>query len=336
MRRPLPARWSLVAAAALGAGLLSHQPAPRAVEAGPEAGLCDAYNGLPGEEGPHAGMVRIRGERFQIGSDEGYPEERPALPADVADFWIDRHPVTNAQFARFVAATGHVTSAERAGPGGMPAGSAVFEPPVGPEPGRWRFTAGANWRQPRGPGSDVAGRDNHPVVHVSHDDAAAYARWAGRDLPTEAEWEYAARGGLAGQRYAWGAEAQPNGHHMANTWQGRFPFENTREDGHAATSPVGCFRPNGYGLFDMAGNVWQWTASAYRPGHRADASGRLAAPDDGESLDPRQPGVPVRVIKGGSHLCAPSYCLRYRPSARQPQATATGTSHLGFRTVARS
>ena len=336
--RPLRRWGGALAAAAFGTGLLfSHADAPpRAVDLEPDPALCEAYAGLPAGDGPHAGMVQVHASRFELGANDAYPEEQPALPAAVGSYWIDRHPVTNAQFARFVAATGHVSSAERAGPDGTPPGSAVFERPVGERPGRWRFVPGADWRHPEGPGSDLAGRAAHPVVQVSVEDALAYARWAGRDLPTEAEWEVAARGGLVGQRYAWGSEVRPQGRHAANTWQGEFPFENTRADGWVGTSPVGCFRPNGYGLYDMAGNVWQWTTSGYRPGHRRGPDGLLAEVPASEGLDPRQPGVPVRVIKGGSHLCAPNYCLRYRPAARQPQAAATGSSHLGFRTVLRA
>lgn len=337
MKRDLRTRaLPRVATAALAAGLLCHQLTPMAVEASADHGLCEAYAGLPATEGTHDGMVRVAGGRFEIGADDAYPEERPSLPAEVRGFWIDRHPVTNAQFARFVAATGYVTTAERPAAAGEVPGSAVFEPPAHGRPGGWRYVPGADWRHPGGPGSDLDGRSNHPVVQVSYDDALAYARWAGRDLPTEAEWEYAARGGLKGQRYAWGSEVRPEGVYRANTWQGEFPLNNTQEDGYAGTSPVGCFRPNGFGLYDMAGNVWQWTSSWYRPGHQAGSNGRLAETPAAGSGDPRQPGTPVRVIKGGSHLCSPDYCLRYRPSARQPQATSTATSHVGFRTVLRS
>lgn len=337
MRRSARAQFlPRLAVASLVAGLLCHQVTPMAVEASPDHGLCDAYDGLPEGRDAHAGMVRVQGGRFDIGANDAYPEERPSVPAEVRDFWIDRHPVTNAQFARFVAATDHVTTAERRGASSEAPGSAVFVQPAHGRPGGWRYVAGADWRHPGGPGTGLTGLDNHPVVQVSYDDALAYARWAGRDLPTEAEWEYAARGGLKGQRYAWGSEVRPDGLHLANTWQGEFPLENTREDGHAGTAPVGCFRPNGFGLYDMAGNVWQWTSSWYQPGHRAGPNGWLVAVRPAHSTDPRQPGVPVRVIKGGSHLCSPDYCLRYRPAARQPQATSTATSHVGFRTVVRS
>lgn len=315
----------------------------------PEAArlLCEDYAGLPAAGSPagaRLGMVRIPAGRFTMGSDQHYPEERAPHHVELQAFWMDRHDVTNAQFAQFVAATQYVTVAERGRDAArfpdLPqdmrvAGSIVFKPGRGPEPGQWTFQPGANWRHPEGPESDLSGRDGHPVVHIAYEDAMAYARWLGRELPTEAQWEYAARGGLEGEPYVWGRELAPNGKPMANIWTGTFPWRNTAEDGYAGTSPVGCFAPNGYGLYDMAGNVWQWTDTWYRPGHAEQPEADPAGPSEGESFDPVQPGVSARVIKGGSHLCAPNYCARYRPAARQAREPAFGTSHLGFRTVAR-
>jgi formylglycine-generating enzyme required for sulfatase activity len=284
--------------------------------------------------------------------------ERPAHRVKVDGFWIDEHPVTNAEFQKFIEATGYVTTAERKPdweelkkqlPPGTPKpadellvpGSLVFTPPSQAVPlnnlaNWWNWTPGADWRHPRGPGSTIEGLENHPVVQVSWDDAVAYAKWAGKRLPTEAEWEYAARGGLEGQRYSWGNEFRPKGKHMANTFQGEFPYAAKPEDGFAATSPVGSFPPNGYGLYDMAGNVWQWTADWYRvdtfteqasQGHCENPKG----PDS--SFDPGDPYAPKRVIKGGSFLCHVSYCESYRPSARRGTPPDTGSSHVGFRLV---
>ncbi|WP_284620239.1 formylglycine-generating enzyme family protein [Aquabacterium humicola] len=308
-----------VAAAAVGASLVvaaaERHPPAAARSAAPV--LCEGYGGLPAAGDPHGGMVHLAGGRFTMGSDRHYAEEAPAQEAAVEPFWIDRHDVTNAQFARFVAATGYVTVAERAGTDAqgrsVPAASAVFVMPEGRRAGEWRLVPGANWRHPQGPGSSIEGLANHPVVQVAYEDAQAYARWLGRALPTEAQWEFAARGGLQAQPYAWGDRFAPQGRPMANTWQGAFPFEHRADDGFAGTSPVGCFPANGHGLFDMAGNVWQWTATAFGPDTAASAA---------------------RVIKGGSHLCAPNVCMRYRPSARQPADVGLGTSHIGFRTVA--
>jgi formylglycine-generating enzyme required for sulfatase activity len=303
---------------------------------------CDAYGGVPSGSDPLAGMVKLAGGRFTMGSDDHYAEEALSREVTVSGFWIDRHDVTNAQFERFVVATGYVTVAERAADlqrhPDLPAemrepGSAVFVMPEGPRAGRWHYMAGANWRHPQGPGSSIDGRANHPVVHVAYEDAMAYARWLGRDLPTEAQWEYAARGGLDAQPYAWGDRFTPQGKPMANTWQGAFPFENSGDDGYLGTSPVGCFPANGYGLVDMAGNVWQWTSTWYQPGHNGRAERDPTGPSERDSHDPRQPDVPAKVIKGGSHLCAPNYCARYRPAARQAREPDSGTSHIGFRTV---
>jgi formylglycine-generating enzyme required for sulfatase activity len=304
----------------------------------------------------HTGMTRVRGGAFLMGSNDHYPEERPVRQAAVGDFWMDAHPVTNAEFAAFVAATGYRTLAEtppdpRDYPG-MPAhlarpGSAVFTPTAGPvdldDPSAWwRFVLGADWRHPAGPGSTIDGIPDHPVVQVACADAEAYARWAGKALPTEAEWEYAARGGLESLPFAWGETLAPGGRLMANYWQGDFPWRNTEEDGYARTSPVGAFPPNGFGLHDMIGNVWEWTADWYSddpasPGRACCGPPLARAATAQESLDPGAPGTPVprRVLKGGSHLCAASYCRRYRPAARHPQPVDSPTSHIGFRCVVR-
>jgi formylglycine-generating enzyme required for sulfatase activity len=303
-------------------------------------------------------MVPISGGTFCMGSDRHYPEEAPAHLATIDRFWIDRTPVTNREFLRFVNATGYVTVAERAPdprnyPGALPqmlrAGSLVFTPPrhevdLNDWGEWWQLRFGANWRRPYGPRSSFAGLHNHPVVHVAYHDAVAYAEWAGKDLPTEAEWEFAARGGLDGAEFAWGGELTPGGRHMANTWQGNFPRENLRADGYERTSPVTAFPPNGYGVLDMIGNVWEWTSDWYLPAHKADASKACCTPvnprHDREeaSYDPSQPEIkiPRKVIKGGSHLCASNYCRRYRPAARHAQPVDTSTSHVGFRCVVRS
>jgi len=264
---------------------------------------------------------------FTMGAIDQYPEEGPTARVTVASFDIDTHEVTNAEFARFVAATGYVTSAERATELGFKApGSAVF---TGTS---WGFVEGAMWRHPDGPDATIEGRDDEPVVQVSLKDAQAYAKWAHRALPTEAQWEYAARGGLDGATYAWGDALTPAGKYMANTWQGVFPLVDTGDDGHTGRAPVGCYAPNGYGVFDMIGNVWEWTADPYYPAHDAGANARNDAP---KGFDPRQPDIPVGVIKGGSYLCAADYCARYRPAARHAQDTGLGTNHIGFRTVGR-
>ena len=291
-------------------------------------------------------MSWIPGGEFLMGSDKFYREERPVRRAAVAGFWMDRHPVTNAAFRRFVAATGHVTLAERmpdpalypdADPELVVPGSLVFRKPAGPVDLRdyrawWAYVPGADWRHPEGPDSSLAERDDHPVVHIAHDDARAYADWVGKSLPTEAEWEFAARGGLDGATYAWGEDFNPDGRAMANTWQGRFPWENSCHDGYEGTSPVDAFPPNGYGLRDMIGNVWEWTASPYGP----------LVPSAGAADEPGCCGGGGKacfsrfVVKGGSHLCAPNYCLRYRPAARNGEQVDTSTCHIGFRCVARS
>ena len=291
--------------------------------------MCDSYDGLPRPESAvvPAGMVLLSGGTFRMGSDRFYPEEAPVRTATVGPFAIARHEVTNAQFQRFVRATGYRTVAE------LPLdakdhpeltveqrrpGSVVFRQPRAVKDlvdlnQWWVWTPGTSWRAPEGPGSQLRGRMNHPVVHVAYEDALAYARWAGQDLPTEAEWEYAARGGLDGAPYTWGSEKKPGGQPGANFWQGIFPVLNTREDKYERTAPVGCFPANGFGLYDMAGNVWELTQDEY-----ADSTG---------------PRSGMKVAKGGSFLCADNFCGRYRPAARSPQGVDTGSQHVGFRTV---
>ncbi|MCP3465639.1 formylglycine-generating enzyme family protein [Bradyrhizobium sp. CCGUVB23] len=303
------------------------------------------------------GMVRIPGGIFRMGSDNHYPEESPVHRVTVAGFWIDATPVTNRAFRKFVQATGYITCAEIRPdpsdyPGALPhmlkAASLVFTPPKHQVDLRdwsqwWRFKFGANWRRPYGPRSSISGLDDHPVVHVAYRDAEAYAAWAGKELPTEAEWEFAARGGLDGAEFAWGDEFTPRGRHMANTWQGQFPRQNSAEDGFERTSPVTAFPPNGYGVHDMIGNVWEWTADWYSPKHQADALKSCCIPENPRggsetaSYDPCQPqiNIPRKVVKGGSHLCAPNYCRRYRPAARHAQPIDTSMSHVGFRCIVR-
>ena len=301
-------------------------------------------------------MTFIPGGTFLMGSDRHYPEEAPAHRVAVDDFWIDRDPVTNAGFERFVRESGYVTLAERAlQPAQYPGvprhllepASLVFSPPRIAVEGDWRqwwrLVPGASWRCPDGPGSSCRGLETHPVVHIAFQDALAYARWAGKDLPTEAQWEMAARGGLEDAEYAWGESFTPGGCHMANTWQGQFPHENAALDGFERTSPVRSFPPNGYGLYDMIGNVWEWTSDFYAPRHSAPAAKACCVPRNPRSASPADSfdpthyalGIPRRVVKGGSHLCAPSYCRRYRPAARQAQAIDSPASHIGFRCIAR-
>ncbi len=288
-------------------------------------------------------LVQVPGGSFRMGSTSFYPEEAPIHTATVGAFGIERHPVTNAQFAEFVAATGYVTVAEKPldpalYPGVAEAdllpGALVFRPTRGPVDLRdwrqwWDWAGGANWRQPFGPGSDISGRDDHPVVQVAYPDAAAYAGWAGRRLPTEAEWEYAARAGST-STYAWGEEPTVGGTLMANTWQGRFPYQNGGANGWVGTSPVGTFPPNGYGLVDMIGNVWEWTTTPYSAHHQPSSE-----PSNSCCPPPATPDPTVnQTLKGGSHLCAPEYCHRYRPAARSPQSQDSSTTHIGFRCVA--
>lgn len=327
-----------------------------------------ALSALAAEPVP-PGMVLIPAGEFTMGSgaDYAFPNERPEHRVQISAFLMDTHPVTNADFAKFVEATGYKTVAERPVdweemkkqvPPGTPKppdealqpGSLVFRPTSGPVPlnnmaAWWEWTTGADWRHPEGPGSNLEGRENHPVVHVAWEDAQAYAKWAGKRLPTEAEWEYAARGGLEGKRYAWGDEERQDGRWHANRWTGRFPYENTGADGHDRTSPVGSFPANGYGLHDMGGNVWNWCSDIYHAANHAEQSGKgrvccdPQGPQDpteerivpGDPSPPDVPGTLRRVIKGGSFLCSPDYCESYRPSARRGTPPDTGSSHVGFR-----
>lgn len=322
---------------------------PAAVLIAPKAGAPSTQPSAPVAAPlslPHkAGMIRLSGGHVTMGVSDpsvGYPEEEgPPVTVSIKPFWIDEYDVTNRQFKKFVDATGYMTIAQRKpDPKDFPnvpatalvAGSVVFESPKladlqGNVGQWWHFQAGADWQHPEGPGSSIRNRMDNPVVQVSLYDALAYAKWACKKLPTEPQWEYAARGGLVGKTYVWGNTYKPNGKLMANTWQGQFPVQNTAQDGYAGTSPVGSFPPNRYGLYDMAGNVWQWTTTWYRPGHNP------VEPTRAQSYDPQQPGAPERVIKGGSFLCAPNYCHRYRPAARSRTTPDTGLANLGFRCV---
>ncbi|MDO7835759.1 formylglycine-generating enzyme family protein [Sphingobium sp. HBC34] len=304
-------------------------------------------------------MHWIDGGTFQMGSDRFYPEEAPVRTVRVDGFWIDETPVTNRDFAAFVAATGHRSFAEippdpKDYPGMDPslavAGSLLFQRTAGPVDlddysQWWTFSTGTDWRHPHGPDSSIAGIEDHPVVHIAYQDAEAYAKWAGKSLPTEAEWEFAARGGLDDADYAWGNALAPGGTMLANYWQGAFPYGNTLEDGYERTSPVRTYPANGYGLYDMIGNVWEWTADWYgQPRIERKGKGSCCVPANPrgatkrESIDPATPAVviPRKVLKGGSHLCAANYCQRYRPAARHAQAIDSSTSHIGFRCIMRA
>ena len=290
-------------------------------------------------------LVEVPGGTFAMGAERFYRDEGPIHDETVGPLAFERHPVTNAQFARFVRDTAYVTVAERpldpalypgVAPDDLAPGGLVFRPTPGPvDLGNWRqwwtWAPGATWRAPFGGGSSLTGKDDHPVVQVAFEDATAYAAWAGRRLPTEAEWEHAAGGGT-GTTYAWGDEVRPEGRLMANTWQGRFPYLNTGADGWVGTSPVGSFPPNHVGLVDLIGNVWEWTTTTYADRHvvqHACCSPARPTEADGSTTDPSV----RKALKGGSHLCAPEYCLRYRPAARSPQSVDTSTTHVGFRCV---
>ncbi len=312
------------------------------------------------EAGNPAGMVWIPAGTFQMGADNGQArkDEYPKHTVSVDGFWMDTHEVTNAQFAEFVKATGYITTAERKPdweeikkqlPPGTPkpaeevlvASSLVFTAPAQPVLLQdvsqwWRWVAGASWRHPEGPGSSIRGKEHHPVVHVSWDDAVAYAKWAEKRLPTEAEWEWAARGGVQSAVYPWGNEHIEKGTPKANTWQGRFPDQNTVTDGFYSTAPVKSFVANGYGLYDMAGNVWEWCSDYYRADYYQTihtAAGVKNPTGPTQSYDPQEPTVPKRVQRGGSFLCHDSYCSSYRNSARMKSSPDTGLSHTGFRCV---
>jgi formylglycine-generating enzyme len=326
-------RRVLVLAAVLGAAGIAAgtafalRPAPHSLSQatlGSEA-ACGSYPGLPPawDRDPHAGMVRLSGGGFTLGTDDGYAEERPPRTVAVGDFWIDRTEVTNAQFAAFVQATGYVTEAERRGE------AVVFQAPAkGTEVaygGWWKLVRGANWRHPDGPGSDLRHRQHDPVVQVTRADAQAYAAWLGRTLPTEAQWEYAAKAHGQGERIERGPR-DATGKPSANFWQGVFPYLDAGEDGHVGRSPVGCFAANGLGLHDLIGNVWEWTSDPW--------SGRHQEHGTGEATVRPGEGGPQGLIKGGSFLCATDFCVRYRASARHPQALDLPSAHIGFRTVA--
>jgi formylglycine-generating enzyme required for sulfatase activity len=340
----------LPASIALGLLVLAAcRGAPRATASEPaREAFTPAVDRAPPPGPAPDGMVWVPGGRFWMGCPGcNLPDALPVHAVAISGFWMGRTPVTNAEFARFVAATGYVTVAERRlDPKDFPdlpaerraPGSVVFSPPAHDAQDLsyldwWRWVPGASWRHPEGPGSDLRGLDDHPVVHVAYEDAVAYARWAGKRLPTEAEFEWAARGGLDRKRYAWGDELKPGGHYVANIFEGRFPTHNTGEDGYVGTSPVTAFPPNGFGLRDMGGNVWQWTSDWYR----ADWYARLAA--SGIATNPTGPpkspdaSHPDRVIRGGSYLCSDQYCTRYLVGSRGRGDAATGASNLGFRLV---
>ena len=303
-------------------------------------------------------MIWIESGQFEMGSNDHYADEAPVREVKIDGFWIDKTTVTNAQFSAFVEATNYVTVAERpldpadfpgADPSLLVPGSLVFQMSSGPVDLRnignwWSYVPGASWRHPEGEGSTIQDRMDHPVVQVSFEDAEAYAKWAGKELPTEAEWEFAARGGLSGAEYVWGEEFEPGGKIMAKTWQGEFPWRSDATEGLMRTAPVGSFPANGYGLYDMAGNVWQWTTNWYVHNHPKKETGSCCTLDNPRgpnwdvSLDRQMPHIkiPRKVVKGGSFLCAPSYCRRYRPAARHAQMVDSGMSHIGFRCIRRS
>jgi sulfatase modifying factor 1 len=312
----------------------------------PASALDNSCQTITAPTSAKAGMQWIDGASFAMGSDAAYREEAPVRTVTLDGFWIDTFEVTNLQFKAFVDATDYITVAERvpdpalipgAPPDMLKPGSVMFRQPEALISRNmmqwWIYKPGADWRHPEGPGTTIEGKMDYPVVHIAFEDAQTYAAWAGRSLPTEAQWELAARSKSDGTTYAWGDARVPEGKHQANTWQGIFPLQNTQDDGHIGASPVGCFPGNAYGLFDMIGNVWEWTADYYASGHNAAQTLNPQGPTAQASFDPSQSQFPVRVIKGGSFLCAPNYCMRYRPSARQAQDTGLGSDHIGFRTV---
>lgn len=318
----------------------------------------DSFYVAPGTAS-HSGMVWIKGGEYAMGSadKEGRPDEYPQHQVQVDGFWMDQTEVTNAQFRQFVEATGYVTTAEKIPnweelkkqfPPGTPkpdetvlvAASLVFTPTsqvvsLNNASQWWSWKKGANWRHPEGPGSTIEGKDNYPVVHVSWDDANAFAKWAGKRIPTEAEWEFAARGGLINQPFCWGSEEVNKGKPKANTWQGQFPYKNNSWDGFIGLAPVKSFAPNGYALYDMAGNVWEWCSDWYRPDYYQHCVGELSINPLGpsSSYDPQEPDAPKRIVRGGSFLCNASYCSGYRTSARMKSPPDTGLENTGFRCV---
>jgi len=340
-------RWSNSATLALGFLLTfaSVSSEPGAQPATSSNRLCSTnYSGLPEVDGDKAGMAFIKGGSFVMGSDRERPEERFSHPVKVDGFWIDQHEVTNAQFAKFVEATGYKTLAERGiDPKSRPGmeqvsapGSVLFIQPTALSRGGdltqwWQYVKGANWLQPEGPGSSIKGKENHPVAHIAYEDALAYAHWLKHELPTEAQWEFAARGGHKDGE-DWSQAFDNDGKPIANSWQGIFPVYNTEQDGYLGTAPVGCFPQNGYGLYDMIGNVWEWTSDWYVPGHPREEQTNPIGPN---LLQVRVAAgqSPSKVIKGGSYLCASNFCSRYRSSARQPQEIDLSAGHIGFRTV---
>ncbi len=311
----------------------------------------------PPGSSPQVNMVWIPGGAFRMGSENHYPEEKPVHTVTVDGFWMDKYQVTNREFRKFIRATGYKTVAEitpnpedypGAPPENLVPGSLVFHKTKGPVNLDyinlwWDWTPGAYWRQPEGRGSHIRNRKRHPVVHIAYEDAEAYSSWADKSLPSEAEWEFAARGGLDGAAFTWGDEHFPNGKAMANSWQGEFPWQNLIKDGFEGTAPVGSLPSNGYGLYDMAGNVWEYTVDWWSESHPEDAEKACCIPHNPRggiiesSYDRSAPQfrIPRKVIKGGSYLCAPNYCLRYRPAARRPQQIDTSTTHLGFRCIVR-
>lgn len=353
MRRPLALKWAMLGMLACASFGATYTLVAR-------SGVTPSSNGFSSVIGP-PGMLWVPGGEFGMGTDSdlGWPDERPAHRVRVDGFWMDETEVTNVEFREFVNATGYVTTAEKRPdeseilgqlpPGSSPpakdnlvAGSLVFRPTTDPVPlddfsQWWHWTPGADWRHPDGPASDLEGKENHPVVHVSWDDAVAYAQWKGKRLPTEAEWEFAARGGHEGKPYVWGDQRPgAGGTWQCNIWQGDFPQSNTGDDGYVRTAPVASFQANGYGLFDLAGNVWEWCGDFYRYDlYRSRAENGVVVNPTGptESFDPRSPFAATRVQRGGSFLCNESYCSRYRPSARHGCAPDSGMSHVGFRCV---